>query len=134
MRISDWSSDVCSSDLRGVEGVDDLLEVVDVADGAADDRESLWSVEALTVRCSEDHAGLTPRGLRELIGHAVAHGLGLGALDLHLGADAHAVDCHGTDDRGADRDPARDEEPRPAARGLSEARTRAVQGKRVYGR
>src|SRR3546814_9741960 len=76
MRISDWSSDVCSSDL-GVVDLIDRRHAVDVGDDAA------------RVVDRQDR-----RGLGAIFGHARAHSLGIvvgAALELVAAADVARV-------------------------------------------
>src|SRR3546814_11331839 len=86
MRISDWSSDVCSSDLNYVEGVRDMLPDADaLIREALDDasREALRAgdiVHRLRDFVAHGEVGRNIEDLPALIGEAVALGA-IGARD-----------------------------------------------------
>src|SRR3546814_6183348 len=75
MRISDWSSDVCSSDLRSVaSGYRSALRIA-VSDGAVEPRLSTW-----LARCREEEPEVELR-LSEMSLSEQLHGLRAGHFD-----------------------------------------------------
>src|SRR3546814_8550214 len=98
MRISDWSSDVCSSDLDGTRRVDDGLQVgvvvVEHVGGYAVQQGSVQRVELLR---TTQHRRLARAGERLDRGQRAVGGLVGGAADgaahpVHEGA--HALRAH----------------------------------------
>src|SRR3546814_11994594 len=83
MRISDWSSDVCSSDLAG-EGI--LAELLDA------------EADALLVDVDVEHLDLDDVTLAVLLGGFLARQVPVEVGELH-----HAVDLAGQDDDEAAR-------------------------------
>src|SRR3546814_19814742 len=101
MRISDWSSDVCSSDLAFVEGhLADVVAVVEGRDAHLLKREHGFDVHA--------------HGLLRLVAHALGVGSLLGLPLLHAPADRQ-ITVHGV---------MREEERRVGKEGVSTCRSR----------
>src|SRR3546814_20596136 len=84
MRISDWSSDVCSSDLHGLEGT---LKDKQAAGACADDAKFADELGDMV------ELARTPND-RQRHAHAVAHGPGEGEII----AAHHAIPIDGIDD------------------------------------
>src|SRR3546814_18988840 len=77
MRISDWSSDVCSSDLAALEALADGEEL---------------PFGAVAIDFAEDHRGLGRRIFRQVIAHDFGAGLVVDRTDECVRALAEALD------------------------------------------
>src|SRR3546814_4512181 len=88
MRISDWSSDVCSSDLHGFAADDHArVRVKHLVDARPSKSDNIWTVVDLFSGCGGMSAGFARRQSFRM----------LGAVDLEYGkpcAGAGALDCN----------------------------------------
>src|SRR3546814_4190947 len=119
MRISDWSSDVCSSDLTFGIGFDDAHAIAEAAGECERDLDRGAFTEIIDIGLEgEAEAGdRLPRMRLDQRGGAVDDVRDLAVVDLARGADQR-----GLFGRGADEEPRIDRDAMPAAAGAGRGR------------